>query len=58
MAEVDALSWDELKLVFAITHAQAIQAYIHQGEDALRSELNRWEPDVRATVASALAEVA
>ena len=58
MAEVEALSWSEMKFIFAITYAQAIQAFVDQGEDALRSELKRWEPDARATVARALAEVA
>ncbi len=35
-----------------------ITAFVDQGEEALRSELERWEPDIRATVATALAEVA
>ena len=58
VAEVEALSWSELKFIFAISYAQAIQAFAEQGEDALRSELERWEPEARATVARALAEVA
>jgi hypothetical protein len=58
VAEVEALNWSEMKFVFAISYAQAIGAFVDQGEEALRSELERWEPDVRATVASALAEVA
>jgi hypothetical protein len=57
-AEVEALSWSEMKFIFAISYAQAIEAFVDQGEDALRSELERWEPDARATVARALAEVA
>jgi hypothetical protein len=57
-AEIDALSWREMKFIFAISYAQAIQAFFDQGEEALRSELERWEPDARATVARALAEVA
>ena len=48
----------DLKFVFAISYAQAIRGFVDQGEDALRSELKRWEPDVRAAVASAFAEVA
>ena len=56
-AEIDALSWSEMKFIFAISYAQAIQAFVDQGEEALRSELGRWEPDARATVARALAEV-
>ncbi len=57
VAEVEALSWDELKFVFAISHAQAIRAFVDQGDEALRSEVERWEPDARATIARALAEV-
>jgi hypothetical protein len=56
-AEIDALSRSEMKFIFAISYAQAIQAFVDQGEEALRSELGRWEPDARATVARALAEV-
>ena len=37
---------------------QAIQAFVDQGEEALLSELERWEPEARVTVARALAEVA
>ena len=58
VAEVEALSWSEMKFIFAISYAQAIQAFVDHGEDALRLELERWEPDARATVARALAEVA
>ena len=58
IAEVNALSWDEMKFIFAISYAQAISAFVDQGEDALRSELEQWEPEARATVARALAEVA
>jgi hypothetical protein len=58
VAEVEALSWSEMKFIFTISYAQAIQAFVDQGEEALRSELERWEPDARATVARALAEVA
>jgi len=57
VAEVEALSWGEMKFIFAVSYAQAIQAGVDQGEDALRSELERWKSDVRAAVASALAEV-
>jgi hypothetical protein len=57
-AEVEALSWGEMKFIFAISYAQAISAFVDQGEGALRSELARWEPEARATVARALAEVA
>jgi hypothetical protein len=57
-AEVEALSWGEMKFIFAISYAQAISAFVDQGEGVLRSELARWEPEARATVARALAEVA
>jgi hypothetical protein len=57
VAEVEALSWDELKFVFAISHAQAIRAFVDQGDEALRSEVERWEPEARATIARALAAV-
>ena len=58
VAEVEALSWSEVKFIFAISYVQAISALVDQGEDALRSELERWEPEARATVARALADVA
>ena len=58
VAEIDALSWSEMKFIFAISYAQAIRAFVDQGEGALHSELERWEPEARATVARALAEVA
>ena len=58
VAEVEALSWSEMKFIFAITYAQAIQAFADQGDEALRSELERWDPEARATIARALAEVA
>ena len=48
---------DDFKFIFAISYAQAIQAFIDRSEDALRSELKRWEPEARATVVRALAEV-
>lgn len=44
-----------MKFIFAISYPQAISAFIDKGEDALRSELERWEPEARATV---VAEVA
>jgi hypothetical protein len=45
-----------MKLVFAISYAQAIQAFVDRGDDALHAELERWEPEARATVTQALAE--
>jgi hypothetical protein len=58
VADVEALSWSEMKFIFAISYAQAISAFVDQGEEALRSELAQWEPEARATVAQELAEVA
>jgi hypothetical protein len=55
VAQVEALSWSEMKFIFAISYAQAIRAFVDEGEGALRSELERWEPEARATVARALA---
>ena len=58
MAEVNALSWDEMKFIFAISYAQAIQAFVDDGDEALRAEVERWEPEAREAVGRALAEVA
>jgi hypothetical protein len=58
VADVEALSWSEMKFIFAISYAQAVSAFIDQGEEALRSELERWEPEAREAVGRALAEVA
>ena len=55
--EVKNLSWDELNLVFAMSHASEIRAVVERGDDALRSALEGWTPDERATFARALAEV-
>jgi hypothetical protein len=56
--EVDALTWREMKFIFAVSYAQAIRAVVDEGEDALRSEVGRWESEAREAVARALAEVA
>jgi hypothetical protein len=53
VAEVEAMSWEEMKFVFAISHAQAIRAFADLGHDALRSEIGQWEPEARASVARA-----
>jgi hypothetical protein len=58
VAEVEALSWTEMKFIFAISHAQAIQAFVENGDEALRTEVERWEPEAREAVAQVLAEVA
>lgn len=58
VADIEAMSWSDMKFIFAISYAQAIQAFVDQGEEALRSELERWDPEARATVARALADVA
>jgi hypothetical protein len=51
VAEVDALSWKEMKFIFAISYAQAISVFVNDGEEALVSEVKRWEPEARVTVA-------
>jgi hypothetical protein len=56
--EVKNLSWDDLNLVFALTHVTEIRAVVDNGDDALRSELDRMGPETRATLARFLAEVA
>ena len=58
VAEVEALSWSEMKFIFAISYAQAIQAFVENGDEALRTEVERWEPEAREAVGRALAEVA
>jgi hypothetical protein len=58
VAEVNALSWDEMKFIFAISYAQAIQAFVDDGDEALRTEIERWEPEAREAVGRAFAEVA
>jgi hypothetical protein len=55
--EVKDLSWDDLNLVFALTHATEIRAVVDSGGEALRWELESWEPKERETLARALAEV-
>jgi hypothetical protein len=58
VAEVKAMSWDELNLVFAMTYATEIRTVVDQGGEGLRAALERWEPETRAALARALAEVA
>ena len=55
--EVKNLSWDELNLVFALSYAAEIRAVVDLGDDALRSELGKWESNERAVLARVLAEV-
>ena len=55
--EVKNLSWDDLTLVFALTHAMEIRAVVDNGDDALRSEVESMGPETRATLARVLAEV-
>ena len=43
--------------MFALSCANEIRAVVDQGDGALRMELERWEPDIRETLARALAEV-
>jgi hypothetical protein len=58
VAEVNTLSWEEMKFIFAISYAQAIQAFVDDGDEDLRTEVDRWEPEAREAVGRALAEVA
>jgi hypothetical protein len=55
--DVKNLSWDELNLVFTLSHGIEIQAVIDNGEDALRFKLEAWEPETPKRLARALAEV-
>jgi hypothetical protein len=55
--EVKELSMDELALVIALSCANEIRPVVDQGDDALRLEVERWEPNTRETLARALAEV-
>jgi hypothetical protein len=55
--EVKNLSWDDLNLVFALTHAMEIRAVIDNGDEALQSEVESWEPETRLTIARVLSEV-
>jgi len=55
--EVKNLTDDELHLVFALSYATEIRAVVDNGGEALPSELERWTPKERATMARALAEV-
>ena len=56
--EMKNLSDDELYHVFALTHATQIRAVVENGDDAIRSALEAWEPETRVTIARLLAEVA
>ena len=58
VAEVNALSWEEMNFIIAISYAQAISAFVDDGDDALRTEVERWEPEAREAVGRALAKVA
>jgi hypothetical protein len=55
--EWQSLSDAELNAIFALAYANEIQAVADQGENALLRALERWEPDMRQTVARALAQV-
>ena len=58
VAEVEAMSWQEMKLVFAISTRRRFSAFVERGDEAVRAEVERWEPEARASIARALAEVA
>ena len=57
VADVKALSWDDLNLVFATEFAPSIQAVLEGGEAELRGELTKLEPESRGILARVLAEV-
>ena len=42
----------------ALGYAAQIRAIVDDGDDALRLEVERWEPDARAAIARALADAA
>jgi hypothetical protein len=46
-----------LKLMVGLAYAAQTRAVVDDGDDALRLEVERWEPSARAAVAQALAEV-
>jgi hypothetical protein len=50
---VKNLSWDELNLVIALSHATEIRAVLNLADGAIRSGLDGWEQDERATLARA-----
>jgi hypothetical protein len=56
--EIEAMTDRELNLLMALTYATEIHAVVENGEDTLRLELEKWAPDIRETLARALAEVA
>ena len=56
--ELRNLSTAELELMVALGYAAQIRAIVDDGDDALRLEVERWEPEARTAVARALAEVA
>ena len=58
VAEIGALSCGEMKFIIAISYAQAIRAFVDDGDEALCSQVERWEPEARKAVGRALAEVA
>ncbi len=55
--EWQSLSDAELNAIFALACANEIRTVADQGVGALLSALERWEPDMRQTVARALAQV-
>jgi hypothetical protein len=56
--ELRTLSSEELELVVAVGYASEIRDVLDHGDAALRSKLESWEPETRATFARVLAEVA
>ena len=56
--ELRNLSSAELELMVALGYAAQIRAVVDDGDDALRLAVERWEPEARAAIARALADVA
>jgi hypothetical protein len=56
--ELRTLSSEELELVVAVGYAAEIRDVLDNGDDALRSKLESWQPETREIFARVLAEVA
>ena len=50
VADVEALSWNEMKFIFAIFYAQAIRRSSIKATRLSAPELERWEPEAREAV--------
>ena len=57
VAEVEAMSWGDEARLRDLARA-GDQRLRRTGDDAVRAEVEHWEPEARASIAHALAEVA